>query len=277
MMSGIVFLKTADRSRVVEFYTGRIGMGIWLEQADCTLLKHGNLIIGFHAQSDSDLQGLITFVYPDRAAVDRVHAALSDVARSAPRVNERYGIYHFFGVDPEGRGLEFQSFENPVPPSIDGLELLTTRRSIRTYRPEPPPSELIDRILSIAKVAPSARNTQPWEFVMTRDRERLAALAAVRGDSSAPIARAPMAVAITADPEITPLPVDDASIMAYHFSLVAWLYGLGTCWIGRMDRDDVKEILGIPKSRYVATVMPLGWPAETPSMRPRRDIRRREA
>jgi nitroreductase len=55
--------------------------------------------------------------------------------------------------------------------------------------------------------------------------------------------------------------------------LAAWSRGLGTCWIGALNRDDTKEILGIPKERYLATVTPLGWPAERPAVRPRREVR----
>src|SRR5512143_978146 len=105
---------------------------------------------------------------------------------------------------------------------MDGKELLTTRRSVRAYRNDPVDPSILSSLFELARVAPSARNTQPWTFTIVRDREKLARLAAVRGDSSAPIGGAPMAVAISADPEITPLPVDDASIAAYHFMLAAW-------------------------------------------------------
>ncbi|TES93871.1 MAG: hypothetical protein E3J87_01400 [Candidatus Cloacimonadota bacterium] len=60
---------------------------------------------------------------------------------------------------------------------------------------------------------------------------------------------------------------------AYHFTLAAWNFGLGTCWIGGMDRDDVKEALGIPQEHYVATVTPLGYPAEQPEPGSRRETK----
>lgn len=56
----------------------------------------------------------------------------------------------------------------------------------------------------------------------------------------------------------------------FLFLLAAWNFKLGTCWIGGMDRDDVKETLGIPQNHYVATVTPLGHPAEQPEPRSRR-------
>jgi nitroreductase len=275
-MSGIVFHKTTDRRRIADFYVESIGMEIWLEEADCTLLRHGNLILGFHEQPEADTGGLITFVLPDRTGVDAAHSRLGSHARGGPRSDERYRIYHFFATDPEGRALEIQSFDRAIPPILDGVELLSTRRSVREYREGPVDPGTLAAILDLARLAPSARNTQPWSFVVARDPQRLARLAAVRGDSSAPLSRAPTAVAVTADPALTPCPVEDACIAAYHLLLAARLHGLGTCWIGRMDRDDVKEILGIPSGHYVATVTPLGYPAETPLMRERGAVRVRE-
>ncbi len=275
-MSGIVFHKTTDRKRIADFYAGVIGMEVWLDQADCTYLRHGNLILGFHEQPESDRGGLITVVLPDRAAVDRVHARLGRNARGAPREDVRHHAYHFFAEDPEGRALEILSFEGAIPPILDGRDLLATRRSVRAYRGDPVDPETLAALFDLVRLAPSARNTQPWSFVVVRDRERLARLAAVRGDSSAPIGRAPMAVAISTDPGLSPCPVEDACIAAYHFLLAARLLGLGTCWIGRLDREDVKGILSIPPGHYIATVTPLGYPAETPALRERVPVRVRE-
>jgi nitroreductase len=275
-MSGIVFYRTADRKRIAEFYAGSIGMEIWLDQADCVYLRHGNLIIGFHERPEADRDGLVSVVLPDRASVDRMHARLVKYARGTPREDERYHSHHFFAEDPEGRALEIQSSEGAIPPILDGRDLLTTRRSVRVYRPEPVGAEALAALFDLVRLAPSARNTQPWSFVVVRDRERLARLAAVREDSSAPIGCAPMAVAVSADPDLTPCPIEDACIAAYHLLLAARLQGLGTCWIGRMDRDDVKEILSIPRGHIIATVTPLGYPAETPALRERVPVRVRE-
>jgi nitroreductase len=275
-MSGILFFKTATFDSVLPFYRDRIGMKVWLQQPDIAILKHGNLLLGLHRQPEADMGGLITFFYGSRDEVVAMHRSLQDVASTDPKRNDRYSIFHFFAHDPEGRPLEFQSFEHPVQPCLDAEELLATRRSIRSYDARPVPPDVLRAVFDRCACAPSARNTQPWEFVVTRDPARLGRLSAVRGDSSAPIARAPMAVAICTDPGRTPRPIEDACIAAYHFLLASWAYGLGTCWIGGMDRDDVKEILGVPRERYVATVTPLGYPAERPAMSERGGIVVRE-
>jgi len=115
MAGGIVFLRTAQFDAVKSFYVDRIGMTVWVEQPDITILRHGNLLVGFHRQPTADLDGVVTFFYDSREEVDAMHAKLRDIATTEPKENPRYRIYNFFGVDPEGRKVEFQHFLHPVP------------------------------------------------------------------------------------------------------------------------------------------------------------------
>lgn len=122
MRGGVVFLKTRmDLDSLVRFYTDRIGMTTWLEQPNISMLSHGNMILGFQAVDDAenaasaaDLTGMYTFVYPSKEEVDDLYSKLRDIADGPPRTNDRYRIYQFFAVDPEGRKLEFQAFLHPV-------------------------------------------------------------------------------------------------------------------------------------------------------------------
>ncbi len=114
-MAGIVFLKTEDLAKTVAFYTGTVGMRVWLEQPEITILRHENLLIGFQQHSRPDTGGVITFFYPERQAVDAIYEELRDTALEPPRVNERYSIYNFFARDPDGRLIEFQQFLHDLP------------------------------------------------------------------------------------------------------------------------------------------------------------------
>lgn len=117
MLGGLVFLKTSNREAAVKFYMNRIGMAIWLEQPNITILSHGNMVLGFHQTVDDgtpDLHGMYTFVYPSIEQVDEMYRNLQDIADGCPRYNERYRIYQFFAKDPEGRNLEFQAFLHPL-------------------------------------------------------------------------------------------------------------------------------------------------------------------
>ncbi len=115
-MSGIVFLKCVDLEGMKEFYCGKIGMAVWLEQPDISILRHGNMLIGFHRTSSADKGCLLTFFYDTREEVDAMFLEMKNIATSVPAVNEKYCIYNFFAKDPEGRSIEFQTFLHPVEP-----------------------------------------------------------------------------------------------------------------------------------------------------------------
>ena len=109
-MSGIVFLSTRRLEEVTDFYRSRFGMENWLEQKDCTILKHDNLLLGFCQREREDTCGIITFYYGSEEEVDSLYALLKDISEGPPRRNEGYRIYHFFLRDPEGRRVEVQRF-----------------------------------------------------------------------------------------------------------------------------------------------------------------------
>lgn len=114
-MSGIIFFTTSAREDIVSFYLDRLGFEIWLEQVGCTILRHDNLLLGFCDGDDIDSAGVVTLFFEDRDTVDARYEDLSDIADEQPSYNEEYDIYQFFAEDPEGRTLEFQTFEHDVP------------------------------------------------------------------------------------------------------------------------------------------------------------------
>jgi nitroreductase len=269
-MSGIAFFKTKMLAELKSFYTDSIGCDVWLEQADCALFRHGNFIFGFCQREEVDPGGMLTFFYKTREEVDLMYAKFKDIAVTEPADNDKYQIYQFFAQDPEGRMLEFQWFNHPVDCHLMGDELLLTRRSFRKYLPTEVPQPTLDKILEICRFAPTSMNTQSYYFRLIREREAIEKLSEVREKSSRPIANAPMAVAICSDPEASRRHIQDGCIAAYHFILAAWSYGLGTCWIAAMDREEVKQILNIPDNHYVATVTPLGFPQDPEKEAPER-------
>ncbi len=271
-MSGLTFFGTAMPDEIVEFYTEKLGMEIWLEQSGCTILKHGNLLLGFCESERPDVQGTITFFYPDREDVDEMHEKFADIAITELKENERYRIYNFFAKDPEGRSIEFQTFLHPLGPHMEGIEVLRTRRSIRKFEDKEVSAPILDKIFDTCRYSPTSKNTPSYYFVPIHDSGIRKALAAERGGASEPIENAPMAVAICSDPYVSKRHVQDAVIAGYHFMLTAWAHGLGTCWIADMDRDMVKDRLRVPREHYIATVTPLGYPEETMIAPKRKDL-----
>jgi len=150
---------------------------------------------------------------------------------------------------------------------MDFYEVIRTRRSIRSYRPDPVPEESLGRVLEAARVAPSGSNRQPWKFIIVKDEELKNRMAAACGDQSF-IAEAPIVIVACGynihynrggymgDMSM----LVDVSIAFTHLILAARAEGLGTCWIGAFDNEEVKTVLNIPKDVSVVAITPLGYP-----------------
>lgn len=114
-MSGILFLRSAAREEMVDFYTETVGAEVWLEQdGGCTICKYDNFLFGFCDADEPDTDGVLTFVTEDREGVDEFYDLLEDRARGEPEDNDDFDVYQFFAEDPEGRTIEFQTFLHPT-------------------------------------------------------------------------------------------------------------------------------------------------------------------
>jgi len=112
---GIVFIRTNMLDSIKSFYMNEAGCDLWLEQAHCVILRHGNQLIGFCQADQPDMDGLLTFFYSNREYVDEMYRKLGHLAENPPMDNPKYLIYHFYAKDPEGRRIEFQWFSHEVP------------------------------------------------------------------------------------------------------------------------------------------------------------------
>ena len=142
---------------------------------------------------------------------------------------------------------------------MEVYECVRTRRTIRKYKTDTVPEQVVRRILNAARWAPSSRNQQSWHFVVVTDPNILATLGTV-ATSGRFIAKAPLLIAVVMDgadrPEL------DAGRALQQMELVAWEEGLGTCFVGvRMEDQNrtVKDILGIPLSMGLVALLPMGY------------------
>ena len=225
------------------------------------ILQHGNMLLGFCQREETDKAGVITFLYPDREGVDNMHKRLGFMAKDHPKVNNVYRIYHFFGSDPDGRTLEFQTFEHLLPPFMSLCDGLVSRRSIRSYLQDPVPQEVLNSVFELCRYSPTARNLQAYYYIVIQSKELLQRIVDQRGPAGAPILAAPLAIAVGASGEASRRLIQDACIAAYHLLLAAKAYGLGTCWVTDMDNPAVKSLLGVPEEDYIACITPLGYPS----------------
>ena len=142
---------------------------------------------------------------------------------------------------------------------MDVFDCIHSRPAIRSFRSDAIPSEVIKKILHAGRQAHSQRNRQPWRFIVIQNRETLRQLGAFA--SSGPyIADAPLAIALVI--EGAKNPYIDATRAAECLTLAAWAEGIGSCWVGGIDRPKVKEFLGIPEEAELVTIIPFGYPTD---------------
>ncbi len=151
------------------------------------------------------------------------------------------------------------------------METILTRHSVRDFRDEPVPEEVLQDMLEAARLAPSAQNRQPWRFIILRDREKIRSLAAncgLIGLSNFFIKKAPMLVIACADTDKN-LRVNgqdyylvDTTIAFHQMILTAWSHGIGSCWLAAFSEKKLKSWLQLPKSWRIIALSPFGYPAE---------------
>jgi len=159
------------------------------------------------------------------------------------------------------------------------LEIIKRRRSIRRYKENSIPEDALFRVLEAARLAPSGKNLQPWKFVIVRDKLLKKKLAEASIGQYF-MAKAPVVIVACGFPDecysrmgryMKSWPVDVA-IALEHLILQAEEENLGTCWIGAFEEKEVKSILGVPEEVKVLALTPLGYPAEKPPSRRRKDL-----
>lgn len=157
------------------------------------------------------------------------------------------------------------------------FEVIKNRCSVREYKPDPVPEESLKKILEAARFAPSAHNAQDWKFVVVKDLKKKKKLAEAAHNQEF-IAEAPVViVAVALNPNQlmscdVPSYAVDLSIACSYMVLQAWELGLGTCWIGAFSQKDIKKIMGIPEKYKVVTLLPFGFPVESPEPKIRKSL-----
>ncbi len=129
--------------------------------------------------------------------------------------------------------------------------------SVRSYIEKEVPDKVVMDVLEAGRLAPSARNNQPWEFVLVKDRTALRQLSGYC-ISGRFVARAGFAVIIVVDPENKWYQIDGTRAVQ-NMVLEAWGRGLGSCWIGRIEKDELKKHLAVPQELDILTVLPFGY------------------
>ena len=157
------------------------------------------------------------------------------------------------------------------------LDVIQKRRSVRKYKEDPIPEKALMRVLEAARLAPSGKNFQPWKFIIVKDKALKEKLAQASAGQFF-MAEAPIIIVGCGFPDNCYAHMGrymkswsvDVTIALEHLILQAQEEGLGTCWIGSFEEEEVKAILNIPENVKVLALTPLGYPDEIPRFRGRK-------
>ena len=169
------------------------------------------------------------------------------------------------------------------------FSLLRNHRSIRKFKPEPIPDELLDNILNSARQAPTSSNLQAYSIVVVQDQDKKKTLAHLCGDQPW-VASCAAFVVMCPDLhriervcrmrgyqfndryiDLSIIAVVDAALVAQNILIAAEANGLGACMIGsiRINPDKVCELLKLPNKVFPLVGICLGYPDQEPMIKPR--------
>ena len=164
---------------------------------------------------------------------------------------------------------------------MEVFECMRTRSSVKSYKSEQVPKELIDKIIEAGLSAPSGLNMQsPIILAVTNKqvRDEFSKLNAGKDPffRADPFYNAPCVLIVLAKKDV-PFRVYDGSLVMENMMLAAHEEGIGSCWVGVFSSDEVKAALDLPQELVVTALMPMGYPAADASPAPfHSEIRNRE-
>lgn len=157
---------------------------------------------------------------------------------------------------------------------MDAIEVLKTRRCIRAYKSEPIAKEVLADLVDCGRLAATAINIQPWEFVVVTARDQLRRIADAT-DHGKMIADAAACIAVLS--RDTKYYLEDGSAATQNILLAARAHGVGACWVAGDKKhyaSAILRIIGAPPELKLISLVPLGYPAEQPEKekRPLTDV-----
>ena len=145
-------------------------------------------------------------------------------------------------------------------------QAIKMKRAVREFTDDPIPEEQLTAVVNAGRRAQSSKNTQPWHFIVVRDREILSELSGL-GRFAKQLAKAAAGIVI-----LTPDPAEHWSIMfdagqaAAYIQLAAWELGIGSCPVTIYEPNRARELLGVPPEFHVRAVISLGYPKDPSSL-----------
>lgn len=154
------------------------------------------------------------------------------------------------------------------------VDIISARRSVRSYTSESLSDELLYKVLNAGRLAPSACNYQPWQFIVIKERENRLRLS--KAYNREWFYNAPVILCVCCNRNESWHRKDgkdfgdiDIAIAVDHITLAAREAGLGTCWIANFDTVATRELLKLPSHIDPIVFTPLGYPQKSENVAPK--------
>jgi nitroreductase len=155
------------------------------------------------------------------------------------------------------------------------MDAIRSKRAVRQFQDKPLPDEVVETIVDAGRLSGSAKNRQPWSFIVVRDRAALEGLSTC-GEFCGHLAGAAMAIAlVTPDPHQRLSMPFDLGRTTQNMMLAGWELGVGSVMATIYQPNKAAEILGVPPDYVIPWCISFGYPLEDPSRRPPRKGGRR--
>lgn len=155
---------------------------------------------------------------------------------------------------------------------MDALTAIGVRRSVRKFLKKPVPPKVLEKIVDAAHLAPTARNEQPWEFVVVTDRERLKQVADLT-DHGRFIADAGACVAVYC--RATKYYLEDGCAATQNILIAATALGVQSCWVAGDKKPygaTIGALLNVPADCQLVSLVALGYADGEVKGYPKRDL-----
>lgn len=161
---------------------------------------------------------------------------------------------------------------------MEVFECIRTRRSIRKYKDKQVPWDNIITIMQAGKYAPSAGNLQNWKFIVVKDDNKRKAIAEACLQQWW-MEQAPVHIVVCGEPEKVErfygtrgrrlYMIQGIAAAIENMLLTAHSLGLGSCWVGAFDEDEIRRLLNLPEEADVHAIITIGYADEKPETPPK--------
>ena len=159
---------------------------------------------------------------------------------------------------------------------MDALEAILTRKVQRTFSEQAVEPEKLAKIVDAGRHAMSARNLQPWQFIVVSNRDTLKEIGALCATGRF-VALAPAAIVVLKDVANLRWADVDCGQAVQNMANAGWALGLGTCWVGNFDAAKIGAMLAVPSGWAIFTILPFGYadpksPPQAKALKARKEI-----